>query len=155
MQTKHLARSILSLGLAFFLAGCGGNRESKIIGSWKARPMSAVLNGIKGNANGASTQQSVDAAKIMAAATLDIRADKTFTLNFSAPIEGTWTWSEDTGAMRLTLSKTGGPAAAQTSGTPAPQPTLKATMSNDDSMLTLSDALPSADGGIELNFEKS
>jgi len=155
MKTKHSARSIFSLGLALLFAGCGGNRESKLIGSWKARPMSVVLNAIGGAQNGGSAAAASQAAQAMAQATIDIRADKTFTLNFAQPMECTWTWSEDTGTMNLSVSKVNGQAVAQTSGTLAPQPTLKAKMSDDDSMLTLTNTMPSADGGIELNFEKS
>jgi len=155
MQSKHLARPVFSLGLALLLAGCGGNRESKLIGSWKARPVCAMLNGIQSQANGASTQEAVDTAKMMAASTLDIRADKTFSLNFSAPMEGTWTWSEDTGTAKLTASLSHGEESGQSSPTPVPPPSFKAKLSDDNSRLTLSNSLPSANGGIELNFDKS
>jgi len=155
MTTTHFARPIFSLGLVLLLAGCGENHESKLIGSWKARPMSAVLNGIKGNANGASTQEAVDEAKIMAAATLDIRADKTFTLNLSGTTKGTWTWSDDTETLSLMTTKFGGQSIAPPPGASASEPNFKAKFNSDDSMITLSNSMSANDGGIELNFEKS
>lgn len=155
MKTKHFARPMFSLALAFLLAGCGGNRESKLIGSWKARPMSVVLNAIGGAQNGGSAAAASQATQAMAQATIDIRADKTFTLNFAQPMEGTWTWSEDTGVVNLSVSKVNGQDMPKAAGGATPSPVFKGQLDNDNSMLTLSNSLPSASGGIELNFEKS
>lgn len=154
------------------LAGCGGNRESNLIGSWKARPGSVLANtlhsAMSGNAPGSPAAASVQTTREMANATIDIRADKTFTLNSDSLVEGTWTFDEDSGATNMTVTKVAGrpflptPDAATsgtaTSGATPPNPAFTCQLDSGNSMLTIN----SPDTGVSpavrlngLNLEKS
>jgi len=71
---------------ALVVAGCGGGLEKKVVGSWKIDSAKSDL--------GTSKMKS-DAEKKMAEAmasqmTLELKADKTFTLTFIMPLNGTW-----------------------------------------------------------------
>ena len=174
---KHLGRWVLPLGLIGMVAGCGGSRKSNLVGSWKARPGSVLANtlysAMGGSAPGSPAAASVQTTREMANATIDIRADKTFTLNADSPVEGTWTFDEHSSATNMTVTKVAGRPLLPTpdtttpdtttpdTTTPAtttPNPAFTCQLDSDNSMLTIN----SPDTGVSpvvrfngLNLEKS
>ena len=151
---KHLYRWVLLLGLVVLLSGCGGSRESQLIGVWKVRPGSIIAGALTGaTAPGASA----GAALGLAMMSIAIRADKTFTLTSGAAMEGTWTFDEDSGTATLTVNTANGKdlATAFQSTTPV-HLNYTAQLDSDNTMLTLKNTAPhpTADALPELNFEK-
>ncbi len=90
-------------------------------------------------------------------ASVDIRADKTFSLTLGPPMKGTWTM-DDSGVAQMTLTKIVGQDLTKLpGGTTAPQLQLTGQVDDSDSTLSLKPAPGAAEVGVlgSLRFEKS
>ena len=143
---KFWMRLAAVLTVALCLAGCGGSRESKLVGTWKMRPPSAAVNALPG------------ASSIMSGLSLEFRSDKTFTFTLGTPMEGTWSVDEDSGVVSTTTTKIAGQDVSKLPGA-ASLPLFKASyqLGENNSTLTLNSpgSNPSAGGTAGLTFEKS
>jgi hypothetical protein len=100
---------VLVVSLA--VTGCSTDREQQLIGSWKGDATSATFAAIKlKEDSGASVQDATNAAKMMAATSVKLNKDKTFTSKMAgATLTGQWTFNKETGEVVLTGSKLLGP----------------------------------------------
>lgn len=91
---KILAALLLSI---FVLAGCGGSLEQKVVGTWKFDAAKTQI----GDAKMDETEKKM-MMSILETITLEVKADKTFTMNVIMPIEGKWSLA----GSKLTLTPT-------------------------------------------------
>ena len=90
---KSVARFFLVAVLAVCVCGCS-NREKQLVGKWtgdltipeseKDNPMAKMVQGMMGSLS------------------LELKADKTFSMSMIFPIEGTWSVSGDTLSLQAT-----------------------------------------------------
>ena len=156
---KHISRRILPLGLLAALAGCSHSPEAKLVGTWKIKPSSLIAGSLKNSGGGANAAGAAIGAAAMSMLSLDIRADKTFSLTYGAPMEGTWTLDETSGVATLSITRVGNQTAPATpAGAPNPALQLTAQIDDSDSTLSLHSATPGDTAGnalSSLRFEKS
>jgi hypothetical protein len=110
---SRLTAAVVIAVFAAMAAGCA-DRESNLIGKWKASAMSSTFKAIKMKEDtGATQQQAEEAAKVMAATFVDINSDKTFTAGMGgATTEGNWTFNKETGEVVLNITTMKGPDGA-------------------------------------------
>lgn len=104
-----LVKFSVSLGaflLVTLLAGCGGSRESALVGKWNVSPTFGIMSGIKASESASSAQAAAQGAIALANITIDMREDKTFAINMSnTTLSGNWTFEEDSGQTTLNINK--------------------------------------------------
>lgn len=93
---KILAATLL---VGFLLAGCAQSLDKQIVGSWKADTAKSEFTGEKMKDENAKKM----AMALLETVTIEIKEDKTFTMNMIFPIEGTWTLTGD--KLMLTPTK--------------------------------------------------
>ncbi len=120
MQYKHLPVSVVLACLAIPFIGCGNSTPSEVrIGHWQIDPNCIALQSYKVNKRPDGSLVSMTEATAigaqLGASSVDFRADRTFTLNVIAPVQGTWTITGNRVLMTPTLPGT--------KDAPAPTPT--------------------------------
>jgi len=109
-------RKFVPLTLALALLGCGPTVEQQAIGTWDGSlnvPKMSAAN----TAADSMIQSIAKGAEAMVKPTLELRADKTFTMTLIVSMEGTW--ETDGHQIILTTNKVAGMAAGST---PPPDP---------------------------------
>lgn len=100
-------RAILMLAIfAIVMGGCAGSRESQLIGQWKmdASAMPAMPAG-----KTPQEKMGMDMAKKMFEnMTLDLKEDKTFTMNMMMEFSGDWKLDEAANTVTLNMTKMAG-----------------------------------------------
>ena len=95
--------ALLSVLLLVILAGCS-SREGALTGNWKIQAPTTQMP-----AGAANNPALAGMMAAMQNVTLEMRADKTFTMNMmGAPMEGNWTFDKDAGTVALDVTKVGG-----------------------------------------------
>jgi len=74
----------------FVLAGCKGGLEKEVVGTWKADAAKSEL----GPATASESDKKM-AEAMLSQMSLEIKADKTFTLTFIMPLNGTWALTDN------------------------------------------------------------
>lgn len=96
--------ALLGALLAIVLSGCA-NREAQLTGTWKLDPTTFKMpNASTGDAtkDAAAKKMTETMMQNMASAiNLELKEDKTFTMNMMFPMEGTWSLSGDTVQLNL------------------------------------------------------
>jgi hypothetical protein len=123
MQTVTLRWTVgllLSVGV---LAGCATDREKILIGSWRPSALAAPIMAakLKQDTPSASGSTAMGGGRILTAAAIDVRKDKTFTLAWLGNnVDGTWTFDKKSGEMQLNVAKIQSinPAIPQVQGLP-------------------------------------
>lgn len=96
-----LAFAVLAV---LMLAGCNGNREAALAGTWKIDASALKIPEPKGG--NAQQQAGIAMAKqMMANASIEIKADKTFAMSMGVPMEGTWAFDDAASTVSLTMTK--------------------------------------------------
>jgi hypothetical protein len=89
MAMKKFVAATLLVG--FLLAGCAPNLEKQIVGTWKADTAKSEFTGEKMKDENAKKM----AMALLETVSIEIKEDKTFTMNMIFPIEGTWALTGD------------------------------------------------------------
>jgi hypothetical protein len=87
-QTRTRAKWTLGAVALIALSGCNGNREAQVTGNWKVRPTTFTMPTPAAGAptNAAAQQMGQQMAQnMMNSMTLDLKADKNFTMNMMFP----------------------------------------------------------------------
>ena len=136
ITTSKWTASVLALGV---LSGCGGNRETQLVGNWKVNPTSLKLpTPAPGNDPAAAQMGQQMAQNMLSSMSLDLKADKTFAMNMMFQMEGNWVLTGND--VNLTMTKMAGqdiskmPNADKIKGEP-----LTLTLSGDGQQLTMVD----------------
>ena len=95
---------LLSSLVLALVAGCGGDRESKLIGTWETREGSASLEAPKALENVDTPGGLQGAMATLAHTELTLKDDKTFALSGTMTESGTWAFDKDSGALTLTAA---------------------------------------------------
>ena len=100
--TTHSFQLAAGLFAVTALAGCGGNREAQLIGTWKADAASLQVPTPAPGSPAANPMAQQMAKNMLANTSLEIKEDKNFTLNLMFPMEGTWTFADDKLQLKMT-----------------------------------------------------
>jgi hypothetical protein len=90
---RFLAITVAGL-LLFALMGCAKGRDQEFVGKWKVNFPTA---GDKKDAQESAAIQSLSSAM-----SLELKPDKTFTMNMLTPMQGTWTSSGNSVVLSVT-----------------------------------------------------
>lgn len=128
-----MTRWILLVGLSVVALGCSTDREQQVLGKWQGDALSATFAAVKlKEDSGASTADAKNAAKLMAATSVELRKDKTFTgVMGGATLTGTWTIDKEKGEVVMKGAKLTGPDGQEVPGTAVPTWTGILSESND------------------------
>ncbi len=136
------------------LSGCGGNRESKLIGAWKmdAAAMSANMPA------GKTPQEKMGmemAKKMFENVTLDLKEDKTFTMNMMMEFGGDWKLDDSANTITLNMTKMGGMDMSKMPNAGKDQQPMVMNISADNKTLTMvAPGGAPAPGGGAMTFVK-
>ena len=126
---------VVLLMAMFALAGCGGASEAALIGTWKLDP-SSVPTPVPGN----QMQQMGTAMTqgVMQNVTLDLKSDKTYTLNLLFQMSGNWTFnaSDNTVTLNETSNTEGGLSGTPNANASQKKPVILTLSSDNQHLLT-------------------
>jgi hypothetical protein len=95
----------LALLMVALLSGCGGSRESNLIGQWGVSPVFATMGVMKGTESAPSAQAAASAGIMFASMKIDVKEDKTFTyLMMPMTMSGNWTFDEETSLITFNIT---------------------------------------------------
>lgn len=154
MMQRRLGRMLLGIALMGMLAGCGGNREASLPGTWKINADKMNLPG--GNSGNAVQQMGANVARgMMANMTLELKGDKTFTMNMMFPMEGSWSFDGASSKVSLKMTKIAGTDISKMpNANAANQKPMVLTLSGDGRQLTMENPSGKPSPMGEMVFEK-
>ena len=98
---------LLAIIAVMMTGGCAGSRESKLIGQWKMDASAMSANMPKGKTP--QEQMGMEMAKKMFEnVTLDLKQDKTFTMNMMMEFAGDWKLDDNANILTLNMTKMAG-----------------------------------------------
>jgi hypothetical protein len=140
MNIWRWSYSTLALLMVALLSGCGGSRESNLIGQWGVSPTFATMGIMKGTESAPSAQAAASAGIMFASMKIDIKEDKTFTyLMMPMTMSGNWTFDEETSLITFNTTKIDLPQADKDKGAKPPSETMTfvGKLDDDNSRITV------------------
>jgi len=106
MRARNVHFSVWSMLAVVLLAGCAGDPEQAVIGSWKGDDSAAGVAmraaKLKGQAPDAESSELMAAARAMGNVGLELRKDKTFDLLMGGnTVKGDWAFDQERAEVRL------------------------------------------------------
>ena len=117
MKISRFGLSMLGMFVLALLSGCGGSRESNLIGRWGVSPTFATMGIMKGTESAPSAQDAARAGITFASMTIDMKEDKTFSIGMMPMImTGNWAFDEETSLVTFNITNVDLPQAEKDKG---------------------------------------